>query len=459
MMLGRGRPRIEVWREIRSMDPTRLPSWLRITLVAGIAVLIAGASLFAWRWYNQPTTLTIAVGSLDGEASRLVSALASKFAQSKAPVRFKIVETAGALEAANAFSSGTVDLAIVRGDVGDLSQAQAVAVAAHAVVLLVAPPGSSITDMTGLKRVTVGVVGGDANKRLVKALTDEYDLTKAGVTFKNLELADLRRALESKEVRAVLIVIPLAEKYLSLLRGLFPQNAKSGPVLIPIESAGAIAEKDRAYESFDVPKGTLRGAPPNPADDLTTLRTSFYLVAQKKLDSDLITDLTESLMSARRELIGELPLLAQMSAPDTDASAYLPVHPGAAAFYNGTQESFLDKWSNVIFLAPMIAGGFVSVLAGAWKFLRAGEPQTQEEALDALYTLGRRIRVSSKEAELDEIEREIDRVLQVQRAKAAAGEDETRDVVALNVAAHRLENLVHDRRNALASLEAGKRQG
>ena len=36
----------------------------------------------------------------------------------------------------------------------------------------------------------------------------------------------------------------------------------------------AIAEKERAYESFDVPKGTLRGSPPVPEDDLTTLRTS-----------------------------------------------------------------------------------------------------------------------------------------------------------------------------------------
>src|SRR4029450_11799151 len=110
------------------MDPTRLPAWLRITLVAGIAVLIAGASLFAWRWYSRPTTLTIAVGSFDGEASKVVSALASKLAQQKAPVRFSLVETASALDAANAFSSGKVDLAVVRGDVGDLSQAQAVAI-------------------------------------------------------------------------------------------------------------------------------------------------------------------------------------------------------------------------------------------------------------------------------------------------------------------------------------------
>jgi hypothetical protein len=226
-------------------------------------------------------------------------------------------------------------------------------------------------------------------------------------------------------------------------------------VLIPIDSAAAIAEKDRAYESFDVPKGTLRGSPPNPADDVTTLRTSFYLVAQKKLGNDLVTDLTESVMNARRDLLAELPILAQVTAPDTDASAYLPAHPGAAAFYNGTQQSFLDEWGNIIFLAPMIAGALASVLAAAWKFLRAGAPLTREEALDALYALGRRIRVSSSETELDEIEREIDHVLQTQRLKQAAGEEEARDVVALNVAAHRLENLIHDRRLLFAPQQVG----
>ena len=66
--------------------------------------------------------------------------------------------------------------------------------------------------------------------------------------------------------------------------------------------------------------------------------------------------------------------------------------PGAAAFYNGTQQSFLDKWGNAIFLTPMILGGIASVLAAAWKFLRDGEPRKEEQALDSLYALGRRIR-------------------------------------------------------------------
>ena len=438
------------------MDSIRIPSWLRMALVAGVVVLVTGAGLFGYRWYSRPTTLTIAVGSLDGEATKLMSALASRLAAANAPVRLKLVETASALEAADMFSSNKTDLAVVRGDVGDLSQAKAIIVLAHAVVLLVAPPGSSIADVAGLKRLTVGVVGGEANRKVVNVLTEEYDLGRANVTFRNLAPADTRRTLESKEVRALLIVVPLVEKYLAMLRGFFLQNPKTAPVLIPIDAAGAIAAKQPAYESFDVPKGTLRGSPPIPADDLTTLRVSFYLVAGKQLDNDVAGALAEALMKARRDLLGELPILAQITAPSTDSDAFLPVHPGAAAFYNGTQESFLDQWGNAIFLAPMIFGALVSVAAAAWKFLREGEPQKSEQALDSLYALGRRIRSAEGEQELSEIEREIDKVLQMQRVKAAAGDENALDVTTLNVAAHRLQSLVHDRRTLLAARPDGK---
>jgi NMT1-like family len=267
--------------------------------------------------------------------------------------------------------------------------------------------------------------------------------------FKDIALPDVRRALQSKEVSALLIVIPLAEKYLSLLRGFFQQNPKSSPVLIPIESAGAIAEAERAYESFDVPKGTLRAAPPVPEDDLTTLRTSLYLVANKKLSSDLIATLTQTIMRERREMMGEQPLFAQITTPSTDADAYLPLHPGAAAFYNGTQQSFMDEYSNWIYLTPMALGGAATVLAAAWKFLGLGKPAS-EGPLDSLYALGRRIRKAATEAELLEIEEEIDGILNAQRAKSAKGDDSAVDATTLNVAAHRLEGLIHDRRSALS---------
>ena len=432
------------------MTSIKLPLWFRFFPLIGVAIFAAGAGLFAYRYYTRPVTLTVAVGSIDGEAAKAMSAIASEFVSTNAPVRLKIIDSGNALEAANAFSAGKVDLAVVRGDVGDLSQAKAVVVVSHVVVLIIAPPGSSIDSIDNLKGHTVGVVGGDANARIIDVLNKEYDLASAKVLFKNIALADVRQALQSKQVIALLVAIPLAEKYLSLVRGFFQLDHKKVPVLIPIESAAAIAEAERAFESFDVPKGTLRGSPPVPDDDLTTLRVSLYLVADKKLGTDLVTSLTQAIMSARRDLMREQPLFAQITAPSTDQDAYLPLHPGAAAVYNSTTQSFMDEYGNWIYLTPMLLGGAVTMLAAAWRFLGIGNRATQGP-LDSLYALVRRIRHVDTEAELSDIEEEIDAILKAERAKSAAGDESAVDAVTLNVAAHRLESLIHDRRASLAN--------
>jgi TRAP-type uncharacterized transport system substrate-binding protein len=428
----------------------RLPFWLRVVALIGVVLFVTAAALFGYRFYSRPTTLTLAVGSIDGEASKAMTAIAGKLATTGAPVRLKVIDTGTAIEAASQFAAGKVDLAVVRGDVGDLSQAQAVVVIAHLTALLVAPPGSPIDGVDKLKGHTVGVIGGEANARLVEVLTKEYDLTRARVVFKPIAVADARTALQSKEVSALLFVIPLAQKYLALVRGLFPQNSKSLPVLIGIDSAGAIADTARAYVSFDIPKGTLRGAPPVPSDDLTTLQTTLYLVANKKLGSDLVASLTQHVMRARRELLSEEPLFAQITAASTDADAYLPLHPGAAAFYNGTQQSFMDEWSNVIYLTPMVLGAIASVLAAGWKFLGIGNPDGREGPLDSLYGLARRIRTVTSDKELSEAEEQIDEILHAERIRADSGDESAVDDATLNVVAHRLENLIHDRREAIA---------
>jgi TRAP-type uncharacterized transport system substrate-binding protein len=430
------------------MKSTRLPLLLRVFLIVAVAILATGAGLFGYRYYTQPDTLTVAVGSFDGEASKAMSAIASRLITDDSPVRLKVIDTGTTLAAAQAFAAGKANLAVVRGDVGDLSQAGSVVIVAHLVALIIAPPGSSIDSMTAFKGHTVGVIGEQANTKLVDVLSKEYGLVREKV-FKDVALADARHALQSKEVAALLVVIPLSENYLSFVRGLFQQGPKVAPVLIAIESAGAIAQAERAYESFDVPKGTLRGSPPIPEDDLTTLRTSLYLVANKQLSSDLVATLTQTIMRVRRELLVEQPIFAQIAAPSTDTDANLPLHKGAAAFYNGTQQSFMDEYGNWIYLTPMILGGVATVLAGAWKFLGIGQSET-EAPLDSLYALVRRIRKAETLAELATIEDEIDDVLKTQRAKAADGDETAVDATTLNVAAHRLENLIHDRRAVLA---------
>src|SRR3979490_2649193 len=148
-------------------------------MLVGVVGLASGAGLLAYRYYTHPVTLTVAVGSIDGEAAKAMSAIASEFVSRNAPVRLKVIGSGTAREAANAFSAGKVDLAVVRGDVGDLSQAQAVVVVSHVVVLIIAPPGSTIDGMASLKGRTVRVVGGDANSKIVDVLSKEFGLDRA----------------------------------------------------------------------------------------------------------------------------------------------------------------------------------------------------------------------------------------------------------------------------------------
>ena len=88
----------------------KLPRWIRAVLLIGAVVLATGAGLFAYRYFTRPITLTIAVGSIDGEAAKLMSAMASQFALTSAPVRLKVIDSGTTLGAADAFSADKVDL-------------------------------------------------------------------------------------------------------------------------------------------------------------------------------------------------------------------------------------------------------------------------------------------------------------------------------------------------------------
>jgi hypothetical protein len=146
-----------------------LPFWVRIVLLAGVFCIVAGAGLISYRLYLRPTTLTVAVGSFDGEAKQIAAVIASRLATVDSPIRLKIENSGVVLDAARAFAGGTADLAVVRADVVDRQQARTVALTAHGVAMIVAPPGSTLTSIVRLRGHTVGVVGGEINSGIVEA--------------------------------------------------------------------------------------------------------------------------------------------------------------------------------------------------------------------------------------------------------------------------------------------------
>jgi TRAP-type uncharacterized transport system substrate-binding protein len=377
----------------------------RVILLAGLCAVIIGAGLVAYRYMTRPVTLTVAVGSRDGELARAASLVTARLAEEGASVRMKILKAEDFAAAAKAFADRRADLAVVRADVGDLPQARSVAQVGHGVVMLLAQSGSRVSSIEDLKGHSVGVVGGMINQSIVDALKQEYDLASK-VTFVNLPIEQVREAVRTRQVAALLVVVPLSSKYLSLVKGLFGQ----APRLIPIDSADAIADLNKAFESFTIPRGTFRGYPPLPEDDVSSLRVGFYLVANSALGTDLVADLTQAIMKARRDLVAHDPELAAITSVDAD-SAYIPLHPGAAAYYNGTQQTFMDRYGDAIYLTPMIAGALLSILAAIWRFLGAGTADAADATQRAVYELPQRIRKAGNEQALVDLETELDQIM------------------------------------------------
>jgi hypothetical protein len=148
--------------------------------------------------------------------------------------------------------------------------------------------------------------------------------------------------------------------------------------------------------------------------------------------------------------VRDQPLLAALTAPDTDPDAYIPVHPGAAAFYNGTQQSFMDRWSNWIYLTPMVLGALASIFAAAWRFLGIERTVPEEAVMKTLFALPRRIREVTTDAELAEIESQVDAALDAEMANAIRSEN-AQDISTLVSMANRLEGSIHRRRLLLAA--------
>jgi hypothetical protein len=154
-------------------------------------------------------------------------------------------------------------------------------------------------------------------------------------------------------------------------------------------------------------------------------------------------------MTARTQMLADHPVVAHMAAPDTDKDAFIPVHPGAAAYFDGTRVDFLDKYANALFFGPMLLGGLASIFAALWKFLGAGSGTELATQMRAVEDFATRVRNAGEEAELGAIEDDLDALLQRAFAALARDEKDASQVVAMGLMAQRIDGLIRRRRDQL----------
>src|SRR6202011_9957 len=183
------------------------------------------------------------------------------------------------------------------------------------------------------------------------------------------------------------------------------------PTFLGIDSAEAIAQNHPAYEASEIPAGTFGGSPDRPDDEVKTISFAHHVVARKGISDVTIAAFTRQLFAIRQQLMSEFPLAAKIETPDTDKDAVIPVHPGAAAFVDGEEKTFLDRYSDFIWWGLMGLSAMGS--AGAWfaGYLKKDERNNNSSLRERLLEMLARARRSDSTEELDQMQAEADEIL------------------------------------------------
>jgi TRAP transporter TAXI family solute receptor len=429
-----------------------------LVLLAGVLAL-TGAVAGIYYYSMRPVVLQVAVGPANSDDAKVVQGLAQAFARSHQQIRLHPVLTDGVTASASALSNGEADLAIVRGDLDVPKNAQAVATLRKSVAVLWVPPrpkgknakATKIKTIAQLAGHRVGVVGQtDANVNLLKVILQQYNVDPAKVDIVRFATTEVAQAIRAQKADAFLAAGPVNSK---ITADAIAASARDGgaPTFLAIDSADTIAQNHPVYEAAEIPPGAFGGSPARPDEEVKTISFSHHIVARKSLSDATVAAFTRQLFAIRQQIISDFPLAAKIETPDTDKDAVIPVHPGAAAYVDGEEKTFLDRYSDYIWWALMAMSATGSV--GAWfashlkKEERVGN-MTQRDRLLDMIALARR---SDSADDLDQMQAEADAILRDTLNRFENGAIEEGSLAAFNIALEQFHNAVADRKWLLMS--------
>jgi hypothetical protein len=223
-------------------------------------------------------------------------------------------------------------------------------------------------------------------------------------------------------------------------------RAKGEPAFLPIDVSEAIASRHPLYESEEIPGSAFSSSPARPDDKIETVGVSHLILAPKTLSDSTVAAFTRQLFAAKPTLAREMPGAARIEKPDTDKDAALPAHPGAAAYIDGNERTFMDNYSDYIWAAVLLFSVLGSGVAGLRHYVRRDERRLtilHREKLLAAISLVRQI--NSLE-ELDAMQREADEFLRDTLQCYDDGAIEQADLAAYSLVLDQFHNAVVDRR-------------
>ena len=434
-----------------------------LILFAGIFVFVAAAG--ALYYALRPETLRIAVGPSGSDDQKLIQTLAKSFALQRTAVRLAPISTTGPAESLALLGADKTDLAVTRGDLDMPADAQSVAILRKNVVVLWSPSGlpakgskktpvpkiKSLDDLPGHR---LGVIGTTkANVTLLHVILSESGIDASKVTVVQFATHKISDMAHDASIDAYMSVGPLASKITAEAIAATARE-RGEPKFLPIDVSEAIAQKHPLYESEEIPGSIFSSSPARPDDKIETVGVNHLIVARREVSETAVGGFTRQLFSVRQALARELPGAANIAPPDTDKDAALPAHRGAAAYIDGTERTFLEKYSDYIWGVLLLLSGLGS--AGAWfrSYLKRDEKAKSIALRDRVLALAALARDGKSIEELRAMQGEVDNIIRETLNSYDDGAIEEGDLSAFNLALEQFHRAVADRNAALDDISA-----
>jgi TRAP transporter TAXI family solute receptor len=422
-----------------------------LVLAAGLLLFAAvvGGFLLALR----PATLRIAVGPAGSNDLVLIQALAEKFARDSASVRLTVIPTAGPVDSIAALRGHKADLAVARDDEEMPDGASSVAILRKNVVVLWAPPrkGSKkdkaqIKGIDGLSGRRVGVIGRtEINIKLLRVILKESGVDPDKVAVTQFGIDQTAEMLRDPAIDAYMAVGPVDSKITSDAIAA-TARLRGEPVFLPIDVSEAIAARHPLYESEEIPGSTFSSSPARPDDKVETVGVNHLIVAPKTLSETTVANFTRALFAARPSLARDVPGAARITKPDTDKDAALPAHPGAAAYIDGNERTFMDNYSDYLWGAVLLFSVLGSAVAGLRHYAKRDERRLNILHREKLLAAISLVRQSNSVEELDALQCDADDFLREALECYDDGAIEPDDLAAYGLVLNQFHTAVVDRR-------------
>ena len=446
---------------LASAGRKRSSPFLLIAAALLVFAAIAGAAFLLWR----PTNLRIAVGPPGSDDQRLIQNLAQTFASEGSPVRLTVISTAGAVESLGLLGTGETDLAVGRADEEIPKGAGAVAILRKNVVVLWAPSGaprkgakkdtkSKIKEIADLEGHRIGVLGRTpVNINLLKVILTESGLNPDKVAVSRFSTSQITDMVRDPSIDAFMTVGPLDSK-ITTDAITTTAHLRGEPAFIPIDVSEALAHKHPLYESEEIPGSSFTTAPARPEDTVDTVSVNHLIVAPKSLSESTVGAFTRALFQVRPVLVRDDPAASKIQKPDTDKDAAIPAHPGAAAYIDGTERTFLDKYSDYFWGGILLLSVLGSGAAWLRHYMKRDERNVTTLHRDKLLSAIAQVRKTDSVEELDALQEEADEFLRETLECYDDGAIEEGDLSAYGLVLEQFHHAVVDRRAVIAASPA-----